>query len=183
MPIFFIASIAVVALGAGIFFYSTQSSAGDGLQTNEQARPVEEVSDTNEAEVTNNPDLDTEDTQPNTNEEATATPASTIEAEQNSTFNDGTFTATATYLTPRRTPHDVSVTLTITNDVITDVDVLYDGDKNFANQQQGWFENEIGGIATGVRLDELSVSRVGGASLTTRAFNEAVAEIRTSAQS
>lgn len=92
-------------------------------------------------------------------------------------YADGTYTAEGTYSTPE-TVETVTVTVTLEDDRITDVEVVGDPQKAESRLYQGRF---IGGIAAevvGKDIDEIQVSRVAGSSLTSGGFNAAIAEIK-----
>lgn len=91
---------------------------------------------------------------------------------------NGTFSADASYLTPRRTNHDITVSLTLENDVVTAAEVLYDGSPTASSPSHSGFDSAYETEVIGKTLDDINLSRVGGASLTSTAFNEAVADIR-----
>ena len=95
-------------------------------------------------------------------------------------YVDGTYTATGTYQTPE-TVETVQVTVTLADDVVTDVEVVGDPQARESQQYQSQF---IGGIAdqvVGKDIDEVSVSRVAGSSLTSGGFMKALAEIKAEA--
>lgn len=89
---------------------------------------------------------------------------------------DGAHTTSVTYLTPAKNEYRLEITLITENDVITDATIVYsqgaEVDPN-AQRFEGAYQEEI----IGKQIDELDLSRVGGASLTTGAFNEAVDNI------
>lgn len=129
------------------------------------------ATDTTPTDVVRTPEAESEtDTEP------------TVDENDAPDADDGnTYSATAQYLTPAREPHDVTVDLTVTDGIVTDVTVLYDGSKNYANQHQERFDVEIADAVVGVSLADVTADRVGGASLTSGAFNDAVADIRNEA--
>lgn len=86
----------------------------------------------------------------------------------------GTFTTNTTYLTPKRTSHALAVTLTVTNDVVTAATVRYDNKDGFSNSYQERFDADYKTQVVGKKLSDISLSRVGGASLTSNSFNEAI---------
>jgi hypothetical protein len=88
-----------------------------------------------------------------------------------------TFTEDVSYLTPARTEHKMAVSLTITDGVVTDSTIVYDGGEGFSNPNQERFDAAYKAEVIGKTLSEISLSRVGGASLTSQAFNDAVAKI------
>ncbi len=89
-----------------------------------------------------------------------------------------TYTGSGTYLTPARTSHEIEVSLTVENGIVTAADVIYDGGEGFSNPNQERFDGAYEAQVVGKSLDSISLSRVGGASLTSEAFNQAVAAIR-----
>ena len=110
-------------------------------------------------------------------EEAVAIPETPSTSEASADTATATLTAEGNYLTPARTPYKVTVQLTMTADVITDVNVLYNDKETYSDPNQERFDNAYKPLVVGKKISELSLSRVGGASLTTDAFNEAVAKI------
>jgi uncharacterized protein with FMN-binding domain len=95
-------------------------------------------------------------------------------------YTDGTYSASGSYQAPSGT-ESVDVTITLKDDVITDVQVVGNATDPEAKQHQGEF---IGGIAAevvGKDIDQISVSRVSGSSLTSGGFNAAIAEIKADA--
>lgn len=95
-------------------------------------------------------------------------------------YADGTYTAEGTYNTPESV-EQITVTLTLQDDVVTDVEVSADPQRPESAQYQSQF---IGGIAdevVGQDIDDLSVDRVAGSSLTSGGFNAAVEEIKAEA--
>jgi hypothetical protein len=87
--------------------------------------------------------------------------------------DERTFTANASYFTPRRTQHDIEVTLTLKDRVVVDANVTYDGGAA-ATPNHTRFDDAYRSEVIGKRLNQISLSRTGGASLTSEAFNEAV---------
>ncbi|MEW1834042.1 FMN-binding protein [Microbacterium sp. NPDC079995] len=98
------------------------------------------------------------------------------------TYEDGTYTAEGSYQTPE-TVETISVTLTLESNVVTAVEVTGDPQARESEQYQSEFIGGIQDEVVGKNLDDLSVDRVGGSSLTSGGFNAAVAEIRTEAAS
>lgn len=111
----------------------------------------------------------------------TPAPAASEPAASTSTYTNGTYTADGSYATPESV-ETIAVTITLEEDIITAVEVSGDPQKSESAEYQGRF---IGGIAdevVGKNIDEISVSRVAGSSLTSGGFNEAIAAIRSDAQ-
>lgn len=89
-----------------------------------------------------------------------------------------TYTENVSYLTPARTEHKMAVGLTIAAGVVTDASIVYDEGDGFSNPNQERFDGAYKAEVIGKPLSEISLSRVGGASLTSEAFNDAVAKIQ-----
>ena len=95
-------------------------------------------------------------------------------------YADGTYTAEGTYNTPESV-ETISVTVTLEGDVITDVQVEGDPQKSESEQYQGQFIGGISDVVVGQDIDEVSVSRVAGSSLTSGGFNDAIETIKAEA--
>jgi uncharacterized protein with FMN-binding domain len=92
-------------------------------------------------------------------------------------YADGTYTAMGSYRTPENV-EQISVTITLEKGVVSGVEVVGDPQKQDSKKFQGQF---IGGIADhviGKPIDEISVRRVSGSSLTSGGFMQALAKIR-----
>ncbi|WP_341954707.1 FMN-binding protein [Microbacterium sp. LWH13-1.2] len=111
------------------------------------------------------------DTGTDTSTESTDSGASTGD------YADGTYTADGSYQTPE-TVESISVTLTIADGVVSEVEVTGDPKARETEQYQGQFIEGISDEVVGKSLDELNVSRVAGSSLTSGGFNEAVDSIK-----
>ncbi len=97
------------------------------------------------------------------------------------TYADGTYTANGSYSTPESV-ETISVTVTLTDDVVTAVTVTGEPSRRESENYQGQFIGGIAEVTVGKRIDELDVSRVAGSSLTSGGFNAAIAEIMTQAK-
>ena len=93
------------------------------------------------------------------------------------TYADGTYTAEGSYQTPE-TVEKISVTLTLADGIVTDVEVTGDPQAPESKQYQGQFIEGIADEVDGKAIDDLNVSRVAGSSLTSGGFNQAVAAIK-----
>lgn len=126
------------------------------------------------------------ETRPATEETPTQTPEPEVVAaptrdltteEAATTAAADTYTADGSYLTPARTSHKLSVTLTVADGIVTDASVTYDDGEGFSNPNQERFDGAYKAEVIGKPVTGISLSRVGGASLTTEAFNQAVSDI------
>ncbi|MFK4762946.1 hypothetical protein ACI3KS_18610 [Microbacterium sp. ZW T5_45] len=119
---------------------------------------------------------DAEDT---TSSDSTSSSSSSSSTDSGSSteYADGTYTADGSYQTPESV-EEISVTLTLADGVVTDVEVTGDPQARESQQYQSQFIDGIADEVVGVALDDLNVSRVAGSSLTSGGFNEAVASIK-----
>lgn len=148
--------LAVIVIGGGTFFYIQNDGNPSATRTEE---------------------TNTED---NVMADDTSSEPADSENVMASTYTDGTYTKVATYRTPRNVAHDISVTLTLEGGIVTSADVRYNGIEAETSMHQN-FESAWEPVVVGESLDSVTLSRVGGASLTSQAFNEAVAEIKVEA--
>ncbi|WCM55090.1 FMN-binding protein [Microbacterium sp. EF45047] len=92
-------------------------------------------------------------------------------------YADGTYTAEGSYQTPE-TVETVTVTLTLKDGVVTDVEMTGDPQAPETERFQGQFIDGITAEVEGRPVDELQVDRVAGSSLTSGGFNQAVEKIK-----
>ncbi len=98
------------------------------------------------------------------------------------TYADGSYTVNSGYTAPGNANHTMAVTLTLKNDVVTATSIVYDGDKvEQSSNYQSRFGNAYQAQIIGKKLDAVKLSRVGGASLTTGGFNDAIAKVKAAA--
>ncbi|MDQ1076436.1 MULTISPECIES: hypothetical protein [Microbacterium] len=112
---------------------------------------------------------------------ATTDSSTTDTSTTSSTYKDGTYEATGQYATPESV-ETVDVTLTLAGDTITDVTVTGDPQAAESKRYQSEFIGGIKDEVVGKKLDEISVSKVAGSSLTSGGFNKAVDTIKTEAK-
>lgn len=96
-------------------------------------------------------------------------------------YKDGTYTKSVSYYVPHGETNTIKVTLVVSGGVITSATT----DNTYFDNESGMyissFESSVNSSASGQSLASYSPSRIGGASLTTEAFAEAVSGIRTDA--
>ncbi|MHA7238333.1 FMN-binding protein [Arthrobacter sp. TMS1-12-1] len=109
------------------------------------------------------------------------TPAAGGSAAGEQAYEDGTYTETGTYQSPAG-QEEVGVTLTVEADVVTAVEVEPMPTNPTTTQYQGRFAGGISDVVVGKKLDELSVDKVAGSSLTSGGFNDALGKIKSEAQ-
>lgn len=114
---------------------------------------------------------------------AASTPEATSSASSSSassTYKDGTYTADGSYQTPE-TVEQISVSVTLSGDTVTQVTVTGNPQASESKQYQAKFISGISAVVVGKKLDDISVDKVAGSSLTSKGFNQAIATIRTEA--
>lgn len=111
----------------------------------------------------------------------TPTPSPTPTPVLTTDFKNGGYATQSSYRTPDGT-YQINVNLTIENDKITNSSISFDAD-GARDSYSKRFSNSYQSAIIGQDLGTASLSRVGGASLTTKAFNIALAGIRFQATS
>ncbi|MDL9980687.1 FMN-binding protein [Microbacterium candidum] len=96
------------------------------------------------------------------------------------TYKDGTYSASGTYQTPETT-ETITVSITLKNDLVTNVQVTGEPRRPESQQYQSQFIGGISDVVVGKDIDQLSVSRVAGSSLTSNGFNQALDQIKSEA--
>jgi len=102
------------------------------------------------------------------------------DADTSAEYTDGEYEALGQYVSPAG-PSEVTVAITLEDDVVTDVLVTPHATEGNSIQFQGQFADGIAAVVVGKDIDTLTVSRVGGSSLTSGGFNDALAQIKAEA--
>lgn len=127
--------------------------------------------------------------QKSANESASVSPSVSVspsssalaETSQSSDFKDGTYTADGSYQTPGGR-ESIGVTVTLTNGVVTSASVEQKGERGESKEYQAKFASGFASQVVGKKIDEVSLSRVAGSSLTSNGFNNAIATIENQAK-
>ena len=154
--------VVIVALAVALFTISPKEEVGTATDTTQVEVKTEE-----EATVV-----------PSTYTTETLTPQETTTDDDTAAAALATLSGAAKYTTPARITHDIEVSLTLEGDLVKDVVVNFDKGNGPANDYQKRFESSYKTAVIGQKLSNLSLSRVGGASLTSGGFNEAVSQIK-----
>ncbi len=108
---------------------------------------------------------------------ATTSPQATT-----SSLKDGTYSATTEYSVPHGNSNTLTTKITISNGKINDVST----NDQYSDRESGIyiddFESSLKSSVVGKSLDNISSSRIGGASLTSDAFYETLDTIATNAK-
>jgi len=114
--------------------------------------------------------------------ESTTAPSTTDSSATTGTYTDGDYTESAEYQSPNGT-EEITVDLTLADGVITAVTVTGDGDNPNSKLYQSKFAGGIADVVVGKSIDEISVDKVAGSSLTSAGFNDAIDAIKADAAS
>lgn len=109
--------------------------------------------------------------QSSTNETA---PSNTTEA---TGYRDGTYSATGSYISPGGR-ESIELEVTIENGVITATDLEQNATSREGRDYQAAFAGGYAELVVGKNVDEVSLSRVAGSSLTSNGFNAALDQIK-----
>lgn len=181
MPVAIIAVVVLGALGVGAYFF-TSSPTPATVVTEPDATEVART----DTETPNNDTVEAAPMSGDGDDDDTTMMEMHSESgmADSTTPNDETAAATPysseqTYLTPARTSHEIDVTLTVAADgTIVGANVTYDNGDGYSNPNQERFDNAYQEMVVGQNISDVELAVTGGASLTTGAFNDAIADIR-----
>ncbi len=108
-------------------------------------------------------------------------PATSPESTDTSQYENGTYSATGSYLTPGGR-QSIELTVTITDGVITDTSVKNNATDAESREHQKLFSDNYKSLVVGKKVSEVSLSRVSGSSLTSSGFNTALNQIKDDAR-
>ncbi|WP_243073584.1 FMN-binding protein [Microbacterium sp. SS28] len=115
-----------------------------------------------------------------TGDTGSSTTGGTTDTGASATYTNGTYEAEGAYQTPESV-ETISVTVTLEDDIITAVEVTGDPSARESEEYQAKFIGGISDAVVGQDIDEISVSRVAGSSLTSGGFNQAIQQIKSEA--
>jgi hypothetical protein len=119
-----------------------------------------------------------------TTETSTPTTVAPNTATHATAFKNGTYSAEVTYLAPDTVSYPLKVTLTLENDIVTASEITYPKvAEGVSADYQKQFATTYKTKVVGQPLTAIKLSRVGGASLTTNAWNDAQKKITAQAKS
>lgn len=110
-----------------------------------------------------------------------STSTTTTDSSSTTTYKDGTYTATGSYQTPGGT-ESIGVTVTLSGDMITDASVTQNASGGEAEEYQSAFAGGFKSLVVGKKIEDVSLTRVAGSSLTPNGFNNAIAAIESQAK-
>jgi len=133
----------------------------------------------------------TDSTTPAVTTPATTTPTTSVGTDTGTTattpsttnsYMDGTYSAVGQYGTPEG-QQSITVTLTVSNDVVTNVIVVAAATGDASKMWQSKFIKGMQAEVVGKKLASLHLTNVSGSSLTPIGFNSAVSDIQNQAKS
>lgn len=99
-----------------------------------------------------------------------------------SSYRDGTYSATGTYLSPGGN-ESISISITLSNGNVTDTSATARATSGASRSYLSDFIYSYKSLIVGKNISSIRLSRVSGASLTTQGFNDALDQIKNQAQS
>lgn len=102
-------------------------------------------------------------------------------ADTSKTYKDGTYTEPGRYVSPNGA-ESIEVTVTLANNIITSADVKGDATDGESQEHQQDFISAYKSFVVGKNINQVSLSRIAGSSLTTNGFNSALDLIKADAQ-
>lgn len=115
--------------------------------------------------------------QPTTADAKDEEPAAMKQEETAGEYKDGTYTAVGNYTSPGGA-EELGVTLTIAKGVVTDSEVEVKATRPMSKTRQTDFAEHYKDMVVGKNIDELSLGKVSGSSLSPKGFNDAVTKIK-----
>lgn len=123
---------------------------------------------------------------PKVKDEATTTPTNsspsqtttpTTQPAATSSYKDGEYSATGSYISPGGRER-ITVKVTLKNGAVTETSAESIASNSTAKGYQSDFIESYESQVVGKKIDDVSLSRVSGSSLTSRGFNEAIEQIK-----
>ncbi|MCW1930366.1 MAG: hypothetical protein KIH62_003550 [Candidatus Kerfeldbacteria bacterium] len=162
------AGVGVIVVGSGVIAYQV-------------SKPTETETPTNTNVVSTNTNTRTNANTVRTNINTSTTNANTSVAKNTNTNvssgANGTFSATVSYQAPNES-NTITVSVTIANDIVQSTTLSSQPGGAQSAQYQAAFKAAYTSKVVGQNINTLNLSRVGGATLTTQAFNNAIAQIK-----
>ena len=116
-----------------------------------------------------------------TKETTTDTVSATVSPTQTaSPYKDGAYTATGDYDSPAG-PEQIQVNLTLKGGIIESSDVVSEAQDSRSSSYQARFISGYQQYVTGKSIDDVTLSKVSGSSLTPQGWNDAIAKIKAEA--
>lgn len=121
-------------------------------------------------------------TDPNSSSSTDSSSSSSSGTATTGSYKDGTYSSTVSYSVPKGDTNSITVGVTISSGKITAVTTGSGYSDHESGEYISSFESSVDGVIVGQSLGSISSSRIGGASLTSEAFYEALDAVATQAQ-
>jgi len=168
---FIIVGTSAILIAAGLggsYLFFAKDAAPSGVATSASAS-----TGTGSSDVTTTPSTPTSASSTNTSSTTTAT---------SSGYKDGTYSATSNYSVPQGNSNSIGVSITVKDGVVTAVKT----DENYSDRESEMyidsFESLLQNAVVDKSIKNLQLNRIGGATLTTAAFDDALDSIRNDAK-
>lgn len=122
----------------------------------------------------------TASTHQSSNVDAGTSTATTATSNAGGSYKDGAFTATTSYPTPGG-DGQMTIQLTVKSNAVTDINIQQAAVNHVSQEYENRFESAYKYYVVGKNLQDINLSRVSGASLTTAGFNDALTQIKSKA--
>ena len=147
--------------------------------------PTNTSSNTDTSTIVNTKPAVSDNTAPTnntSNSSTTSTPAvADTKKTVTSTYKDGSYTATGSYMSPGG-EDQLLVSLTLANDVVTDVSVTPQAGDRTSSRYQARFISGYKSYVVGQNIASIYLTKVSGSSLTPVGFNDALNQIKSQAK-
>lgn len=157
------------SIGAAAIIFAA-SIGGYALIKGDEGSPMSTDTSTSSTAATPSSPNNTATTNYSSSENNTAT--------SSSNYKDGTYTASKSYNVPHGWQNNIKVSLTVKSGKVTAVNATHDASDQESQMYIDSFDTELQGAVVGQDISSLtSFSRIGGASLTTYGFEQAISSI------
>ena len=167
--------VAVIFVVAGVTIFSEMNSASAPIAASIQNPPA----DTSTVSVPTSTPASTPTPLPVST--TTPPPIDNPKPVTTSVYKNGTYSATGSYMSPGG-DDQIAVTLTLANDIITDVSVTPSAGDGTSRRYQNRFVSGYKQYVVGKNIADVQLTSVSGSSLTPIGFNEALTQIKAQAK-
>lgn len=172
----FLGIAAVAIIGIAVFAFSNKNPAPATSQTPSPAAMEQTVTETTPV-----PPPDTTDGGTAAAAQGGAAGTSQMAGSEDATYKDGTYTAEGTYTAPSG-PEKINMTITIKDGMIEEAEFEGLTTNETSKRFQGIFADNYKSLVVGKDVQEVTLDKVSGSSLTPKGFNDAMDKIRAEAQ-
>lgn len=168
-----VGSLAIAAIiGASVYVFETSTSSSTATA------PTTSLVSTQSTPGSSTTNENTSGTSSGLTTSPATSPSNQQGNSSTSSYKDGTYSATANYSVPHGGQNSIKVTITIKDGSVASVKTAHD----YADRESGMyidsFDSSIESVVVGKALSSTYTGRVGGASLTSSAFDQALQTIR-----